>query len=50
MEEFQKTIIQLQKANIDQQQKFEVRQEKLVFEIHKQQLEFQQLTLQKTEL
>ena len=35
---------------MDQQQKFEERQEKLVMELHKQQLEFQQLTLQKTEL
>ena len=49
MEEFQKTIVQLLKANLDQQQKFEERQEKLVMELHKQQLEFQQLTLQKTE-
>ena len=29
MEEFQKTIIQLLKANLDQQQKFEERQEKI---------------------
>ena len=50
MEEFQKTLIQLLKANLDQQQKFEERQEKLVMELHKQQLEFQQFTLQKTEL
>ena len=50
MEEFQKTIIQLLKAKLDQQQKFEERQEKLVMELHKQQLEFQQFTLQKTEL
>ena len=50
MEEFQKTIIQLLKANMNQQQKFEERQKKLVMELHKQQLEFQQLTLQKTEL
>ena len=50
MEEFQKTIVQLRKANIDQQQKFEERQEKLVMELHKQQLEFQQSTPQKTEL
>ena len=35
---------------MDQQQKFEERQEKLVMELHKQQLEFQQFTLQKTEL
>ena len=38
------------KANLDQQQKFEERQQKLVMELHKQQLEFQQFTLQKTEL
>ena len=51
MEEFKKkTIIQLLKANLDQQQKFEKRQEKLVMELHKQQLEFQQFTLQKIEL
>ena len=49
MEEF-KTIVQLLKANMDQQQKFKERQEKLVMELHKQQLEFQQFTLQKTEL
>ena len=30
MEEFQKTIIQLLKANMDQQQKFAQRQQKLV--------------------
>ena len=47
MEEFQKTIIQLLKANLDQQQKFEERLKKLVMELHKQQLEFQQFTLQK---
>ena len=34
---------------MDQQQKFEERQEKLVMELHKQQLEFQLFTLQKTE-
>ena len=45
MEEFQKTIIQLLKANLDQQQKFEERQEKLVMELRKQLLEFQQFTL-----
>ena len=50
MEELKKTIIQLLKANMDQQQKFEERQQKLVLELHKQELEFQQLTLQKTEL
>ena len=49
MEEFQKVIVQMLKANVDQQQKFEERQEKLVMELHKQQLEFQQFTLQKTE-
>ena len=38
------------KANLDQQQKFEERQKKLVMELHKQQLEFQQLTQKKTEL
>ena len=50
MEEFKKTIVQLLKANLDQQQKIEERQKKLVMELHKQQLEFQQFTLQKTEL
>ena len=35
---------------MDQQQKFEERQQKLVLELHKQKLEFQQFTLQKTEL
>ena len=50
MEEFQKTIVQLLKANLDQQQKFQERQEKLIMKLHKQQLEFQQFTLQKTEL
>ena len=50
MEEFPKTVVKLLKANLDQQQKFEQRQEKLVLELHKQQLEFQQFTLQKTEL
>ena len=49
MKEFQKTIVQLLKANLDQQQKFKERQEKLVMELHKQLLEFQQFTLQKTE-
>ena len=42
MEELKKTIIELLKANMDQQ--------KLVMELHKQQLEFQQFTQQKTEL
>ena len=50
MEEFQKTIVQLLKANLDQKQKFEERQQRFVMELHKQQLEFQQFTLQKTEL
>ena len=50
MEEFQKNIVHLLKASLDQQQKIEKRQEKLVMELHKQQLEFQQFTLQKTEL
>ena len=50
MEEFQKYIVQLLKANLDQQQKFEERPEKLVIELHKQQSEFQQFTPQKTEL
>ena len=50
MEEFKKTTIQLQKANMDHLQKFEERQKKLVMELHKQQLEFQQFTQQKTEL
>ena len=40
MEEFQKTIIQLLKANLDQEKKFEERQGKLVMELHKQQLQF----------
>ena len=34
---------------MDQQQKFEERQKKLVMGLHKQQLEIQQFTLQKTE-
>ena len=38
------------KANLDQQQNFEERQEKLVMELHEQQLQFEQFTLQKTEL
>ena len=50
MEELKKTIIQLLKANLDQEQKFEERQKKLVMESHKQQYKFQQFTLQKTEL
>ena len=50
MEELKKNIFPLLKANLDQQQKFEERQQKLVMELHKQQLEFQQFTLQKTEL
>ena len=48
MEELKKTIVQLLKANIDQQQKFEEREQHM--ELHKQQLEFQQFTQQKTEL
>ena len=35
---------------MDQQQKFEERQEKFVMELHKQLLEFQQFTQQKIEL
>ena len=51
MEEFQKkNIIQLLKANLDQQQKFQETLEKMVMELHKQHLEFQQFTLQETEL
>ena len=50
MEELQKMIVQMLKANVDQQQKFEEKLKKLVMELHKQQLEFQQLTLYKTEL
>ena len=46
---FMKSSLQLLKANMDQQQKFEERQ-KLVLRLHKQQLKFQHLTLQKTEL
>ena len=38
------------KANLDQQQKFEERREKLFMDLNKQQLEFQQFTQQKTEL
>ena len=34
MEEFQNAIVKLLKANLDQQQKFEERQEKLVMELH----------------
>ena len=48
MEEFQKTTVQLLKANLDQQQKFEEGQEKLVMELHKQRSEFKQFTQQKT--
>ena len=43
-------MFQLLMATLDQPQKFEERQEKLVMELYKQQLEFQQFTLQKTEL
>ena len=50
MEEFQKIIVQMLKANMDQQQKFEERQHKLFIELHKQRIEFQQSTQQKTEL
>ena len=50
MEEFQKTIVELIKANMDQQQKFEEKQQKLIMEFHKQQLVLHQFTLQKTEL
>ena len=50
MEEFQKIIVKLLKANMDQQQKFKETQQKLVMELDKRQLEFQQFTLQKTEL
>ena len=50
MEELKKTIIQFLKVNLDQQPKFEERQENLVMELHKQQVEFQQFTPQKTEL
>ena len=39
-------IIQLLKATLDQQQKFEKRLEKLVIELYKQQLEFQQFIAQ----
>ena len=43
MEEFKKkNIVQLLKAHLDQQQNFEERQKKLVMELYKQQLEFQQ--------
>ena len=42
--------VQLLKANMDQQQKIEERHKKLLMELHNQQLEFQQFTLQKTEL
>ena len=50
MEIFLKNIVKLLMANLDQQQKFKERQKKLVMELHKQQLEFQPYTLQKTEL
>ena len=50
MEEFQKIIVKMLKANMDQQQKFEERQQQLFMELHKQQIEFQQFTLLKTEL
>ena len=36
MEEFLKIIVQMLKANMDQQQKFEERQQQLVMELHKQ--------------
>ena len=61
MEEFQKIIVQMLKANMDQQQKLEERQQlhqqkleerqqQLFIELHKQQIEFQQFTQQKAEL
>ena len=37
MEEFQKAIVQLLKSSMDQQKKFEERQQKLLMELHKQQ-------------
>ena len=40
----------MRQDNLDQQQKFEERQKKMVMELHKQQFEFQQFSLQKTEL
>ena len=40
MEEFQKTIVQLLMANMVQQQKFKERQQQLVMQLHKLQLEF----------
>ena len=50
MEEFQKIIVQMLKANMNQQQKFEERQQQLLMKWDEQQIEFQQFTLQKTEL
>ena len=38
------------KANMNQQQKLEERQQQLFMELHKQQKGFQQFTLQKTKL
>ena len=61
MEEFQNIIVQMLKTNRDQQQKLEERQQsheqklkerqrRLFMQLHKQQIEFQQFTLQKIEL
>ena len=50
MEEFKQIIVQMPKANMDQQQKVEERQQQLFIELHKQQIEFQQFPVQKTEL
>ena len=61
MEEFQKNIVQMIKANVNQQQKFEERQQlqqqkleerqqELFMELHKQQIKFKQFALQKIEL
>ena len=61
MKEFPKNIVQMLKRKMDQQQKLEERlqlhqqkleerQQLLFMELHKQQVKFQQFTLQKTEL
>ena len=61
MEEFKNNIVQMLKANMDHQQKFEEwqqshqqkfeeRQQQLFVELHQQQIEFQQFNMQKTQL
>ena len=50
MEEHQKILVQMLKANMDQRQKFEQRHQQFFMGLHKQQIQFQQFTLQKIEL